>query len=120
MEDGYEYIAPLPTLRGNAPPGDSNLHQSFLGMDYPEYQHQQQNRNYCPNRNLSHTTPKTASKPARIAESSFVGQPKHKYEFYLTTNLPFLQLPVGTGENYNNEAILSGLFDSGGCCNMGW
>jgi hypothetical protein len=53
------------------------------------------------------------------AGRSFSGQPKHKYEFNLTTNLPFLQLPIGTGEDNNNNANLSGLFDSGGCCNMG-
>jgi hypothetical protein len=36
------------SVSGNAPPGDSNQHQSFVGMEYPRYQNQQpqqQNRN---------------------------------------------------------------------------
>jgi hypothetical protein len=67
---------------------------------------------------FTYPTNPTAQRP--MAGSTFYGQPKHKYEFNLTTNLPFLQLPIGTGEDTGNEATLSGLFDSGGCCNMGW
>jgi hypothetical protein len=52
--------------------------------------------------------------------STLYGQPKHKYEFNLTTNLLFLQLPIGTGKDTGNKVTLLGLFDSGGCCNMGW
>jgi hypothetical protein len=66
------------------------------------------------------TYPKEQAKMKHTAGSSFFGQPKNKYEFNLTTNLPFLQLPIGTGEDSNNKADLSGLFDSGRCCNMGW
>lgn len=66
------------------------------------------------------TYPQEPRKIQTTAGSTFYGQPKHKYEFHLTTNLPFLQLPIGTGEDTGNEATLSGLFDSGGCCNMGW
>jgi hypothetical protein len=70
---------------------------------------------------LNFFTYPTGQAPAtNVSGRSFFGQPKHKYEFNLTTNLPFLQLPIGTGEDSNNKANLSGLFDSGGCCNMGW
>jgi hypothetical protein len=61
-----------------------------------------------------------AVKTIKTAGTTFFGQPKEKYAFHITTTLPFLLLPIGTGEDKSNEANLSGLLDSGGCCNMGW
>ena len=38
--------------------------------------------------------------------------------FSINNLMPFLEMPIG--DNYENNTTLKGLFDSGGCCNLGW
>jgi hypothetical protein len=53
--------------------------------------------------------------------SNFLGAaPLTPYEFKMSFKLPFLTFPIGDGETSNDRATLSGLADTGGCCNMGW
>jgi hypothetical protein len=45
-----------------------------------------------------------------------------KYAFDISDKLPFMEMMIGAGNDDTNEPVhnLSGLLDSGGCCNMGW
>jgi hypothetical protein len=45
--------------------------------------------------------------------------PKDKYPFKIAYKLPFLEFPIGDGRTSEDVATLSGLLDTGGCCNMG-
>jgi hypothetical protein len=49
-------------------------------------------------------------------------QEKGKFAFDISDKLPLIELMIGAGEDNANEPVhgLSGLLDSGGCCNMGW
>lgn len=57
---------------------------------------------------------------AQTPGNTFFGSDQQPYRFHLTPKLPFLKLPIGTGESSQHTATLAGLLDSGGCCNMGW
>jgi hypothetical protein len=46
--------------------------------------------------------------------------PKDKYPFRIAYKLPFIAFPIGDGRTAEDVATLSGLLDTGGCCNMGW
>ena len=53
--------------------------------------------------------------------STFLGAaPLTPYEFKISFKLPFLTFPIGDGETSDDRATLTGLADTGGCCNMGW
>jgi hypothetical protein len=45
--------------------------------------------------------------------------PKEKYPFKIAYKLPFIAFPIGDGRTAEDVATLSGLLDTGGCCNMG-
>jgi hypothetical protein len=45
--------------------------------------------------------------------------PKAKYQFKIAYKLPFIEFPIGDGRTSEDVATLSGLLDTGGCCNMG-
>jgi hypothetical protein len=56
-----------------------------------------------------------------ITPSTFLGAPPlSQYDFKISFKLPFLAFPIGDGGTSNDKATLSGLADTGGCCNMGW
>jgi hypothetical protein len=46
--------------------------------------------------------------------------PKQKYPFKIAYKLPFILFPIGDGRTSEDTATLTGLLDTGGCCNMGW
>jgi hypothetical protein len=46
--------------------------------------------------------------------------PREKYHFKISFKLPFITFPIGDGRTSEDTATLSGLLDTGGCCNMGW
>jgi hypothetical protein len=51
---------------------------------------------------------------------SFLGAPPlSRYEFKIAYKLPFMKFPIGDGATSEDCATLSGLADTGGCCNMG-
>jgi hypothetical protein len=53
--------------------------------------------------------------------STFLGAPPlSPYEFKISFKLPFLKFPIGDGGTSDDKATLTGLADTGGCCNMGW
>ena len=45
--------------------------------------------------------------------------PKSKHPFAIAYKLPFIAFPIGDGRTSEDVATLSGLLDTGGCCNMG-
>jgi hypothetical protein len=45
---------------------------------------------------------------------------KEKFPLQIWHQLPFFSIPVGDGRTSDDQATLSGLLDTGGCCNMGW
>jgi hypothetical protein len=52
--------------------------------------------------------------------STFLGAPPlQRYPFKIAYKLPFMTFPIGDGSTSNDTATLSGLADTGGCCNMG-
>jgi hypothetical protein len=53
---------------------------------------------------------------------SFLAEPKRQYEFAISEKLPFLNLPIGRDvtPDGTDKGFLAGLYDTGGCCNMGW
>ena len=53
--------------------------------------------------------------PRTMLESA----PKNKYPFAIAYKLPFIAFPIGDGRTSEDVATLSGLLDTGGCCNMG-
>jgi hypothetical protein len=54
------------------------------------------------------------------APKTFLGAPPlQKYPFKIAYKLPFMTFPIGDGSTSNDMATLSGLADTGGCCNMG-
>jgi hypothetical protein len=58
---------------------------------------------------------------AQLIPSTFLGAaPLTPYEFKISFKLPFLTFPIGEGGSSNDKAMLTGLADTGGCCNMGW
>jgi hypothetical protein len=53
--------------------------------------------------------------------ATFLGAPPlSRYEFKIAYKLPFMTFPIGDGATTEDCATLSGLADTGGCCNMGW
>jgi hypothetical protein len=51
---------------------------------------------------------------------TFLGAPPlMRYPFKIAYKLPFMTFPIGDGATSNDRATLSGLADTGGCCNMG-
>jgi hypothetical protein len=46
--------------------------------------------------------------------------PKQKYPFKIAYKLPIISFPIGDGRTSEDTATLTGLFDTGRCCNMGW
>jgi hypothetical protein len=58
---------------------------------------------------------------AHAIPSTFLGAaPITPYEFNILFKLPFLKFPIGDGGTSDDRATLTGLADTGGCCNMGW
>jgi hypothetical protein len=64
--------------------------------------------------------------PSPISESNISGPrtmlgapPKDNYRFKIACKLPFIAFPIGDGRTSEDVATLSGLLDTGGCCNMG-
>jgi hypothetical protein len=58
---------------------------------------------------------------AQLVPTTFLGAaPLSPYEFKISFKLPFLKFPIGDGGTSKDRATLSGLADTGGCCNMGW
>jgi hypothetical protein len=53
---------------------------------------------------------------------TFLAEPKRQYEFAISEKLPFLNLPIGRDvtPDGTDKGHLAGLYDTGGCCNMGW
>ena len=65
---------------------------------------------------LMYSKPRTPEKP-----STFLGAPPLScYEFKIAYKLPFMTFPIGNGGTTEDCCTLSGLADTGGCCNMGW
>jgi hypothetical protein len=64
----------------------------------------------------------TYMKPTeRTIPSTFLrASPLTPYEFKISFKLPFLTFPIGDGGTSDDKATLTGLADTGGCCNMGW
>jgi hypothetical protein len=51
---------------------------------------------------------------------TFLGAPPYqKYPFKIAFQLPHMTFPIGDGNTSNDKAMLTGLLDTGGCCNMG-
>jgi hypothetical protein len=88
-----------------------------------------------PTNNESQDTPVKKRRSRRIARNflmysqpqvppapkTFLGAPPlSRYEFKIAYKLPFLKFPIGDGQTSEDCATLSGLADTGGCCNMGW
>jgi hypothetical protein len=42
------------------------------------------------------------------------------YNFKISFKLPFITFPIGDGRTSEDAVTLTGLLDTGGCCNMGW
>lgn len=57
-----------------------------------------------------------------VSGHAFLSEPKRQYEFAISEKLPFLNLPIGRDvtPDGTDKGHLSGLYDTGGCCNMGW
>jgi hypothetical protein len=45
--------------------------------------------------------------------------PREKHNFKMSFKLPFIAFPIGDGKVSEDTATLTGLLDTGGCCNMG-
>jgi hypothetical protein len=51
---------------------------------------------------------------------TFLGAPPNqRYPFKIAFQLPHMTFPIGGGATSNDTAMLTGLLDTGGCCNMG-
>jgi hypothetical protein len=58
---------------------------------------------------------------AHAIPSTFLGaSPLTPYKLRISFKLPFLKVSLGEGGTSDNKATLTGLADTGGCCNMGW
>jgi hypothetical protein len=51
---------------------------------------------------------------------SFFNSQSKQFKFDICDTLPFMKLPIGRGTDEDDKSYLSGLYDSGGCCTMGW
>ena len=72
---------------------------------------------------LMYMTPESEEKKTtqqNIPRTLLGAPPKHKYPFKIAYKLPFIAFPIGDGRTSDDTATLSGLLDTGGCCNMGW
>ena len=79
-----------------------SVSKTFLNfMDAAE---QERMREYCP------------PNPGNVAY--FAKDTSHPVEFSINNQLPFLMMPIG--KLYDDMIDLKGLFDTGGCCNLGW
>jgi hypothetical protein len=45
---------------------------------------------------------------------------EQQHPLHVSWKLPFIDFPIGDGRTSDNSVNLSGLSDTGGCCNMGW
>jgi hypothetical protein len=70
---------------------------------------------------LLYVTPEQKEKQTKTIPRTMLGAPpKKKHPFKIAFDLPFLKFPIGDGLTKEDAATLSGLLDTGGCCNMGW
>jgi hypothetical protein len=67
-------------------------------------------------------TPEQKEKQTKTMPRTMLGAPpKKKHPFKIALDLPFLRFPIGDRLTKEGAAAtLSGLLDTGGCCNMGW
>ena len=69
---------------------------------------------------LLYMTPQTKKIETDDGPRTMLGSaPKSKYPFAIAYKLPFIAFPIGDGRTSKDVATLSGLLDTGGCCNMG-
>jgi hypothetical protein len=68
---------------------------------------------------LMYMTPKEDTKHNRPL-TLLGAPPRDKYNFKISFKLPFITFPIGDGRTSEDTATLTGLLDTGGCCNMGW
>jgi hypothetical protein len=60
------------------------------------------------------------TKDHKAPSRTFLGAPPYqKYPFKIAFQLPHMTFPIGDGSTSNDKAMLTGLLDTGGCCNMG-
>ncbi len=52
--------------------------------------------------------------------ASFFTNQTRQFKFGISDKLPFMKLPIGRGTDDEDKLFLLGLYDSGGCCTMGW
>ena len=57
--------------------------------------------------------------PRGTAMTMLGAPPRNNYQFKIAYKLPFIAFPIGDGRTSEDVATLSGLLDTGGCCNMG-
>jgi hypothetical protein len=69
---------------------------------------------------LMYMKPKPTTTPKSIPRTMLGSPPKKKYPFKIAYKLPFITFPIGDGRTSEDAATLTGLLDTGGCCNMGW
>jgi hypothetical protein len=69
---------------------------------------------------LMHMTPEEKKVPAHIPRTMLGATPKKQHNLKIAYKLPFITFPIGDGRTSEDTAILTGLLDTGGCCNMGW
>jgi hypothetical protein len=99
-----------------------------LSRDTPDEDGDQDDEPHTPKKRRSRRTPRQfftymqpEAQPKRGPPSTFLGAPLlSPYEFNISFKLPFLTFPIGDGGTSNDKATLTGLADTGGCCNMGW
>ena len=61
----------------------------------------------------------TPQAPATAAKTFITAPPLERYRFKIAFKLPFMTFPIGSGNTSTDIATLTGLLDTGGCCNMG-
>jgi hypothetical protein len=61
----------------------------------------------------------TPQEPPTTPRTFISAPPLERYRFKIAFKLPFMTFPIGTGATSTDIATLTGLLDTGGCCNMG-
>ncbi len=69
---------------------------------------------------LMHMTPEEKKAPAHSPRTMLGVPPKKKHNLKIACKLPFITFPIGDGGTSEDTASLTGLLDTGGCCNRGW
>jgi hypothetical protein len=69
---------------------------------------------------LMFSKPQVQEDPSKNPKTFLGAPPLSRYEFKIAYKLPFMMFPIGDGATSDDCATLSGLADTGGCCNMGW